>query len=437
MHNITLKRKEKEKDELNELESENLNSSKPIKKKKRSITNELFAFLLGVISSGLICLVVSVIFFVAIILDIQEDYNYDENTPIPIQNEKIEAKKQFLVNFMTKYCAFDIRDEEEYAALEYQSILNMFDDDYAVYYTPEEKEELMESNEDTFKGIGISYVKDAGINAIRIANVYEGGPADRAGLQVGDLIISINGTRVSKMDTTELAKLLKDMGDDVTLNITITRLGEAHTYSVDKEIIEYDYIDYELLEGKVPYIKLIEFNGNAGGQVREAILAMQDDILEMNTLVLDLRGNPGGLITEAEDVLGCFVGPDKLLAIIEQKSKEDKKYYTTGEKVFPDGVKLYVLIDGSTASASELVTCALQDYELDITTIGDISFGKGIAQTYKILSDGSAFKYTEGLYYSPKRRNIHEVGIIPDIEVIDEDEQMEVVLDLLGIRTDK
>ena len=198
----------------------------------------------------------------------------------------------------------------------------------------------------------------------------------------------------------------------------------------------YDYVDYELLEGVVPYIKLTEFSGNAGGQVREAILNMNEEILDIGALVLDLRGNPGGLITEAQDVLGCFVGPDKLLAIIEQKAKEDSKYYTTGEKVFPDNVKLFVLIDGSSASASELVTCALQDYELNVTVVGDISFGKGIAQAYQILPDGSAFKYTEGLYYSPKRRNIHEIGITPDIEVIDEAEQIEVILDLLGVKTE-
>lgn len=430
MGKMRLIRKE---DNLGETGVENM-ENKP--KKKRSLTNEFFAFLLGIVISALICGVISIIFLFSVLIEIQEDYVYDEDTPIPIQNEKIEEKKQFMVNFMNKYCAFGLRDEEEYEAYEYQSILNMFDDDYAVYYTPEEKKELMESNEDTFKGIGVTYIKDIGINSIRIVNVAEGGPADRAGIKKGDLIISLNGTRVSKMDTTEFAKLLKEIGDDTTLKITVSRLGEPHTFSVNKEEIEYDYVDYELLEGVVPYIKLTEFSGNAGGQVREAILNMNEEILDIGALVLDLRGNPGGLITEAQDVLGCFVGPDKLLAIIEQKAKEDSKYYTTGEKVFPDNVKLFVLIDGSSASASELVTCALQDYELNVTVVGDISFGKGIAQAYQILPDGSAFKYTEGLYYSPKRRNIHEIGITPDIEVIDEAEQIEVILDLLGVKTE-
>lgn len=417
---------------VDEINDEN----RKIKNKPTPISSLMLTFFLGIILSALFCGTIFLVLLVSLSMSYRSDYHYDENTPIPIKEEKIDEKKQFLINFMSRHCAFDIRDEADFEALEYQTILNMFADDYAVYYTPEEKEELIESNSDTFKGIGISYIKDMGVNSLRITNVYENGPADKAGLEAGDIITAINGEKVRKMSTKKLSDYLKLLGDETPLKFTVLRLGKYHTFTVIKEEIEYDYVDYSLLEDKVPYIKLTEFSGNSSGQVRVALKDLYDEIIELDTLVFDLRGNTGGSITEAGDILGAFVGPDKLLAFIEHKTEdEDTKYYTTGEKLFPDNSKLYILIDGATASASELLTCALQDYELDVTVVGDVSFGKGIAQEFKVLSDGSAIRYTVGLYYSPKRRNIHDVGIVPDIEVVGEEEQIEVILDLLGIKT--
>jgi carboxyl-terminal processing protease len=400
--------------------------------KIKSNSGNILYFVIGVVLTTILLSAVYILILVGVIKKYSDVYDYSNNIEFAFGDAVIDEKKQLINNFMDRHDAFGLRDEEEWEYYEYQSVLNMYDDDYAVYYSPEEAEELIESRKSSFKGLGVTYMKDVGKNSLVIINVYENSPAEKAGIKVGDIVESINGVKVRKMATSDVASYLDDIGDDTPLTLVLSRMNEMVTVTVNKEAIEYDYVDYSLLDDKLPYIKLKEFSGNSDGQVRAAILDMLDEIVETNTLVLDLRNNPGGEATEAAAIAGCFVGSKKILTTIESKTR-DVKYYTEGDRVVPEGIKIYILVNSGTASASELLTCALQDYELDVTVVGDVTFGKGIAQSYQMFADGSCIKYTEGLYYSPKKRNIHNVGIIPDILETNSEKQLDIVKDLVGV----
>lgn len=359
-------------------------------------------------------------------------YEYEEDAPFEDNWKKIEDKRQLLYNFMDRHDIFGLRSKEGYEGVEFQSVINMFDDDYAAYYTKEQTEEFLKSRQENFVGIGITTTLNGTTNSLTIINVTENSPAWKAGVRTGDVVYKVNGIEVLKYNAVEFGELLTDMDSNPIIELEIRRLGEDYKFRIQKRNIDYDYVDYELIDEWLPYIKITSFSGDADGQVAKAIKTMDNEIKETNMLVLDLRNNGGGVIGQAEKIAGLFVGKNKLLATIKSKSGEESKYMTSANQLVQSEIELFILANGTTASASELLICALQDYGLDITIIGDTTFGKGIAQRFETFLDGSSVKYTRGFYYSPNGRNIHKKGIEPDIREVDKDKQLEIIKELAG-----
>lgn len=373
---------------------------------------------------------VSVVSLLAVVekaLDTYADiYNYDE-TIEQADWEKLDSKRELIYNFMETHEIFDKRDDMNYDSIVFQSVLQLYEDDYAVYYNREQAEELITDIADSYKGIGVTISKNGSTNSLTLIDVIEDSPAWKAGLRPGDVCYKVNGDIVTKMSPSELSEIIANSGD-APIKFTVKRLGEAITVEVVREKIDYDYVDYELLEDEIPYIKLDEFSGDASEQFKEAINNMIEPINNKKSIILDLRNNAGGHLDIAADIAGCLLGKDKPLTYIENKQGEQEHFKTSSKQLITDDTHIVILINGMTASASELLVCALQDYDKNLTIIGDTTYGKGIAQRIKVLLDGSAIKYTEGFYYSPDGRNIHNVGIEPDIVELDASEQLELAI---------
>lgn len=376
-------------------------------------------------------------------------YVYETDVENKFDLEKLENKEQLVANFMDRHTIFDKRDDLDYDSLAMMKVISQWNDDYAAYYNPEEAIEFAEENGVGFKGLGITMQKNMGTNNLMITDVFDGGEASKAGLQVGDTIVKVNDMAVRKWSASELSNYFKGKKDG-TIKITVARGSETLSYNVGFSDVDYDYVNYEVKAG-IPYIEFKKFMGNASGQFKEALIDLEDTIKETGSLIVDLRGNTGGDLSEAQKIAGYFIGKGKVICTLEGKnsseagknsSEEGKNsgawknsgrkevYKSTEDVIIPVDTKIVLLINAATASASELLTCTLQDYGLDVTTIGDVSYGKGIAQRLQVFFDGSMLKYTYGFYYSPKGRNIHDVGINPDILELDKEKQLERALEI-------
>lgn len=372
--------------------------------------------------------VLSLLIFMEKTLNIYSDiYSYDETSIVQPDWEQLDKKRELIYNFMETHDIFGKRDDKFYDSIVFQSVLQLYDDDYAVYYNKQQADELIVNQADSYEGIGITIAKNGSTNSLTLVDVAENSPAWKAGLQPGDICYKVNGVIVTKMNPSDLSDIIRNSGD-TPIKFTVKRLSETLTVEVVKEKIDYDYVDYELIDGEIPYIKLDEFSGDAAEQFKDAIINMTEQINNKKSIILDLRNNSGGHLDIAGHILGYFVGQGKPLAYIENKQGEQEHFKTSAKQLVSDDTHIVILANGLTASASELLMSALQDYDRNLTIIGDTTYGKGIAQRIRMLLDGSAIKYTEGFYYSPNGRNIHNIGIEPDIMELDASEQLELAI---------
>lgn len=299
----------------------------------------------------------------------------------------------------------------------YKGLLSSLEDPYSTYYTEEEYAALMESTSGSYYGIGAYVSQDVTTGIIRIAKPFVNGPAYEAGVLPGDVISKIEGVEVDGMDLTEVVNLMK--GEENTkVSIEFIREGEDDpiVLSVERRKVEVPTIEYEMLDDHIGYIAVAEFDEVTANQYRAAI----DDLEKqgMKGLVVDLRNNPGGLLSTVVDMLDRMV--DKgMLVYTKDKNGQGDEYKATDNTYFDQ--PLAVLINGNSASASEVFAGAIQDYGIG-KLVGTTSFGKGIVQNIFGLSDGSAIKLTVSKYYTPNGRNIHGTGIDPDVEVELDDE---------------
>ena len=289
-----------------------------------------------------------------------------------------------------------------------RGMLSSIDDDYAQYYTGEQYAEHLKSNSGEYRGIGIVVgVPDA--TGSRIQRVYDGSPMAAAGAQMGDLVLSINGEQVAGLTLDGMLALFHTDGTaDVLL---LSRDGETFEVTVEKDIINVPYVEYALLEDGVGYIRLVGFAGHVVQETKDALTVLKEQ--GANKLVLDLRDNPGGSLDDVLDVADLFLEREQLIVSIRSRIEETENYYAETEAVWKDPVA--VLINGNSASASELLSGALQDHAR-AAVVGAQSFGKGIVQTYFQLPANKGWvKLTTDAYYTPNDVCIHGVGITPDV----------------------
>lgn len=329
-----------------------------------------------------------------------------------LMSKEVRLKISQIKSIIDKYYLNDI-DEDKMTEGMYKGLVSSLQDPYSVYYTKDEFEALMESSSGSYCGIGAYVSQDVKTGVITIVKPFEGGPAYEAGMLPGDIIYKVQDEEVTGKDLSEIVSKMKGE-EGTTVDIEIIREGESEPIklTIERRTVEVPTISYEMLEDKVGYIQIAEFDEVTGPQFRSAITDL--DKQGMKGLVIDLRNNPGGLLDTVCDMLDRML-PEGLIVYTEDKNgKRTEEVKSTAAESFDK--PLVVMINGNSASASEVFAGAIQDYEIG-TILGTTSFGKGIVQSVIPLSDGSGVKVTVSKYYTPKGRNIHEIGIEPDVVV--------------------
>ena len=303
------------------------------------------------------------------------------------------------------------KDKDALAEGMYAGLLYGLNDPYSCYYTAEEYEEQSTETEGSYVGIGVAMQKNPD-GGVKIAECYEGGSAYAAGIKVNDIISSIDGKDITDWEMEDVADYIKNReADAVSLTVHRENVEEALDILVKIADVELPSVYGEMLDKKTGYIEITEFKGVTFEQYKETFERLKEQGMER--LVIDLRDNPGGLLTSVCDVLGWIL-PEGLIVYTEDKY--GNKMEETCDGKHPLDMPLAVLVNEGSASASEIFAGAVQDYEVG-TIVGTTTFGKGVVQALYPMSDGSAVKLTVSKYYTPKGKNIHGEGISPDIKV--------------------
>lgn len=307
------------------------------------------------------------------------------------------------------------RDEDiDAQALEegaYRGMLASMGDPYSEYYSAEELNDLMEQTEGIYYGIGAGVMLDSATSFPKIVKVYSGTPAEEAGLRENDIIYEVDGESTSGQSTTDVVARIK--GDEGSwVNLTIVREGESDYLSIDvqRRKVNIPTVEFEMLDEAMAYIQITEFDSITVEQFEEALTSAESS--GMKGLILDLRSNPGGSLDAVVDIARKIL-PEGLIVYTEDKYGNRKEYTCDGAEQL--AVPMVVLINGNSASASEILAGAIKDYGIG-TLVGTTTFGKGIVQSVIPLKDGSAVKVTISSYYTPNGNNIHGIGIDPDVE---------------------
>lgn len=292
----------------------------------------------------------------------------------------------------------------------YAGMVEGLEDPYSRYYTAEEYGALNEETQGRYEGIGVVMQQNED-GLVTFVRCYEGAPGEKAGLKAGDILYKVNDQEVTDMDLSTVAKKIKDP-DINPVHLTLAREGESDYLELDieKEEVKIPVVSHEMLDGHVGYLAVYEFTDVTFEQYQEA----REDLERqgMEKLVIDLRDNPGGLLTSVCDVLGTIL-PKGLIVYTEDKYGKREEELCDGKT--PIDIPLAVLVNENSASASEIFAGAVKDHKVG-TIVGTTTYGKGVVQTIRDLGDGSALKLTVSNYYTPNGVNINGVGIEPDVE---------------------
>lgn len=302
-------------------------------------------------------------------------------------------------------------DNAEMAEGIYAGLVYGLGDVYSRYYTADEYAQETASTDGAYAGIGVSIQKNKN-GGVQIAECYEGGPGAEAGLQTGDVITAINHTDVTDMELSDVVSLIRENKDN-TIVLTVFRENEekSREISVDVTDVELPSVFGEMLDKKTGYIQITQFTGVTLQQYKDMFAELKDKGMER--LVIDLRDNPGGLLTSVCDILREIL-PEGLIVYTEDKYGNREEETCDGKHQLD--MPLAVLVNENSASASEIFAGAVQAHEVG-TIVGTTTYGKGVVQELRQLSDGSAVKLTVSNYYTPNGNSINKVGIKPDVEV--------------------
>ncbi|MDC3403265.1 S41 family peptidase [Candidatus Pelagibacter sp.] len=286
-------------------------------------------------------------------------------------------------------------------------------DPYSAYMTPESFESMQTETSGEFGGLGIEVGMEAGV--VKVISPIDNTPASKAGLKAGDYIVKINDTQVQGKSLTEAVELMRGpVGSSI--EITVRRRGEkkALIFNITREIIEVQSVKFELLENNIGYIRLTSFNENSSSQVKEKIEKLNNN-KKLKGYILDLRNNPGGLLSQAIKISDFFLENGEIVSTKSRQPSENRKWFAKKGDL-TDGKTVLVLINYGSASAAEIVAGALKDHKRAII-VGENSYGKGSVQSIIPLKNRGAIRLTIAKYYLPSGKSISEVGVTPDIEV--------------------
>lgn len=365
------------------------------------------------------------VFLLLIILFLTNIFSYNigknlSNNNISIfgNTSGIDGKQRdrlvYLENYINDNYLREVTKEQLYTG-QLKGMVESLDDPYSQYYTEEELNELLEDTSGRFYGIGV-YINTAD-GYITVVSPIRNTPAEEAGLLPGDRIIKVDGTELSGDKPDEASKLIKgEKGTSVTLTILRIEDDKPHTFDVDvvREEINVTTVESEIIEDEILYISISQFNDNTYNEFVEATKLIDSNIKGM---ILDLRSNPGGLLNVSTKVADVLL-PEGLVYYTQSKSGEisDRGYSDDNMIDLP----IVTLINGGSASASEIVAGALRDYDKTLL-VGEKTFGKGVVQSINRFSSNDGIKLTISEYFTPNGVQIHEKGIEPDVKEILDD----------------
>ena len=316
-------------------------------------------------------------------------------------------------------------DSEKLAISAIEGMLKTLDP-YSAYLTPEHYKELEIGTSGEFGGVGIEISVENDL--LTVITPIEGSPAAKAGIKPGDLIIAIDGKSTQGFSVDEAVKSLRGPKGSA-VKITIQSQGDKNPREVVlvRDIIYVKSVNSKLLDGRIGYIKLSQFQEKTSEELVKAIEELESgDRGELNGLILDLRNNPGGLLTQAVEVADEFIDEGLIVSVKGRVEDQSTEYYATKEDNTP-GYPIVILVNKGSASASEVVAEALQDKKRAII-LGTKTFGKGSVQSIIKLDDGSGLKLTTAKFYAPSGRSINQVGVIPDV-IVENDENKDLQLE--------
>lgn len=317
---------------------------------------------------------------------------------------KVNVLKQLIDQHY--YKADEVTDEQLEEGL-YKGLLESLDDPYSVYYTPDEVEKLNETISGTYTGIGAYVSKDASTGCPKIAGVISGAPAETAGLQTDDILLEADGESLQDLDLDmAVSRIRGEKG--TTVHLTISRDGKKQEVDVMREEVHSETAAGEMLEDGIGYLQIAEFDDVTPDQFTEELKKLQDQ--GMKGLILDLRNNPGGTV-EAVTSVAQYLIPEGLVFYMQYPDGSRKEYKADGT----DWINLptAVLVNGNSASASEILSSAIQDSGAG-TIIGTQTYGKGVVQTVYSLQDGTEVKLTISEYFTRNGHEINKIGVTPD-----------------------
>lgn len=321
---------------------------------------------------------------------------------------EVEGKLNAIDSVLESFYFGDVDDETAKDNI-YKAYLSSYGDKYTMYYTADEYKALKESTNGKFYGIG-AVCQLSGEGGVLLVDVYDNGAGYQAGLRSGDRVVNVDGRDITDMELSSAVALIKgDKGTSVTLEVI--RGTERLTFSVVRDAVEAKTVSYTLLDNNIGYLSISQFEEVTTKQFKAAVEDLQSQ--GMKGLVIDIRNNPGGLLDTVVGMLKYML-PDGLIVYTEDKQGNRKEYKGQDNDEF--NLPLAVIVNGNSASASEIFAGAIQDYGKG-TIIGTQTYGKGIVQTVKPLTDGSAIKFTIAKYFTPKGQDIHGKGVTPDMVV--------------------
>lgn len=294
----------------------------------------------------------------------------------------------------------------------YYGLIASVGDPYTMYMDKDRFSSFMEETEGTYAGIGVSVSTDPDDGLLTIMQVFKHAPAEASGIMTQDKIIGVNGEDVSSLDSNEIIKKIKGPeGTDVDLTIYRQSEGKSIDIKVTRQTIEVPTVEHKMLDDNIGYIQIISFDEVTTEQFAKAFQELQNEGME--GLVIDLRNNPGGRLDVVLKITDLFVPQGNITYTIDANG--DRKDYPTVDNVYFNK-PLAVLVNGFSASASEIFSGAVKDYEVG-TLVGTTTFGKGLVQNLYPLTDGSAVKVTISKYFTPNGNYINKTGIEPDVAI--------------------
>ncbi len=329
-------------------------------------------------------------------------------------NNKTTNKLNVLESYIEKTYYDDV-DSEALVDGAFKGMFEALDDPYSAYYTAEEWKKVRVSSYGNYAGIGVVMTKDAETGEIYVLSVYEDSPADRAGILEGDIIVSVDGNLGVESDLSVFVSKIKEK-PGTSVNLVIRRPGEENelTFDIVREYINLPTVGGAVLEDGIGIIQIVDFGTGTAPDFKDTFEELKND--GMTKLIIDVRNNKGGLVDSATDILD-FLLPEGVTVWREFKDGSKQEYKSDADC---QDIPIAVLVNKNTASSSEILAGAIQDFGYGVI-IGTVTYGKGVTQALKELSDGSALRLTDAKYFTPSGKCIHGEGITPDIEVENDD----------------